>query len=347
MKKIFTTAAIIAALTVPMAGVFAEDAAPAANDVKEIVPISDEVPVTDEYVMNKHIGVVESFDKNYLAVKIDDVSVTFVVADVTPIIDLKTQADAEIKAGDKVIVFSESGLMTKDIKSAKAVVVGSEEEESISSMVSLFDKGDFGLTSADGELVVNVENDAEYVGKELLIIYNMATMSLPPQTSPLKVIVLGADEESATAAPTAAPTDAPVDVERPTEVPTEKAVEIGFKVGDSVLKINDKDIEVEAPYVVGGGVTLVPVRVISEAFGSEVKWDDSAKKAELTYGETVIELTVGDKSAVVDGDMVMELEEAPELSEAGYAMVPLRFISETFGATVSYDEADRSIKVVK
>ena len=44
-------------------------------------------------------------------------------------------------------------------------------------------------------------------------------------------------------------------------------VEIKFTVGESTLVINGQNVEVEKPYVVGVGVTLVPVRVITEAFG--------------------------------------------------------------------------------
>ena len=58
-------------------------------------------------------------------------------------------------------------------------------------------------------------------------------------------------------------------------------VEIAFKVGDDVLKINGEDVTTEtAPYVVetaSGGVTLVPVRVIAEAMGAEVLWDNDTQ----------------------------------------------------------------------
>ena len=39
--------------------------------------------------------------------------------------------------------------------------------------------------------------------------------------------------------------------------------------------------------------------------------------------------------------------ESPALSENGVTMVPLRFISETFGATVGYDNDTQAILVTK
>ena len=59
---------------------------------------------------------------------------------------------------------------------------------------------------------------------------------------------------------------------------TANKVEISFKVGDSTLLINGKSVTVETPYVAGEGHTLVPLRVITEAFGAKVEWEGTEKK---------------------------------------------------------------------
>ena len=51
---------------------------------------------------------------------------------------------------------------------------------------------------------------------------------------------------------------------------TNDKVEIAFNVGDSILKINGIETEVETPYVTENNTTLVPLRVITEAFGAKV-----------------------------------------------------------------------------
>ncbi len=122
-------------------------------------------------------------------------------------------------------------------------------------------------------------------------------------------------------------------------------VEIVFKVGDSTLLINGEEKNVETPYVVGDGVTLVPVRVITEAFGAEVGWVASDKKVTLSYNETEINLWIGKTSVTVNGNET-ELLSAPELTN-GVTMVPLRFISENFGAEVGYDAQTKGISIVK
>ncbi len=126
----------------------------------------------------------------------------------------------------------------------------------------------------------------------------------------------------------------------------EQDVEIAFKVGDSTLLINGKEVTVETPYVVGAGTTLVPVRVITEAFGVKVGWNNDTKEVTLEYPDVNVVLQIGNKNATVN-DHTEVLPEAPVLSPNGVTMVPLRFLSETFGAEVGYDNETKAITVTK
>lgn len=122
-------------------------------------------------------------------------------------------------------------------------------------------------------------------------------------------------------------------------------VEINFCVGDDTLLINGTSVQVEKPYVVGEGVTLVPLRVITEAFGSTVTWEESTQTINISYPDVDIVLQIGNPIAEVNGKPETLLA-APELP-VDTTMVPLRFISETFGAVVSYDETTERITVIK
>lgn len=123
-------------------------------------------------------------------------------------------------------------------------------------------------------------------------------------------------------------------------------VEISLVAGDENLMINGFAYEVEAPYITGEGATLVPLRVITEAFGASVKWDGETQGIQLTYPEMVISLQIGNDIANVNGEEVT-LPVAPALEGDGVTMVPLRFVSEAFGATVSYDGETGRITVVR
>lgn len=121
-------------------------------------------------------------------------------------------------------------------------------------------------------------------------------------------------------------------------------VEIKFAVGDSTLSINGEPVTVTTPYVVDGS-TLVPVRVITEAFGAEVLWNGDDKSVTVNYSDVVIKLAIGNKTAYIN-DIAVELIAAPELTDST-TMLPLRFITESFGADVTYDEATKGITVIK
>ena len=121
-------------------------------------------------------------------------------------------------------------------------------------------------------------------------------------------------------------------------------VEISFKVGDNVLSINGASVEVETPYV-ADGVTLVPVRVITEAFGATVDWIDATREIILTYQSVEIILQINNTDVYVNGQKQTLLHH-PTLPDKT-TMVPLRFITENFGADVNYDEETQLITVVK
>lgn len=121
-------------------------------------------------------------------------------------------------------------------------------------------------------------------------------------------------------------------------------IEITFRVGDNVLNINGNPVEVEPPYIVDG-VTLVPVRVITEAFGADVEWVGETREVILTYRDVEIILQIDNINANVNGQMQTLLFQ-PQLTNS-VTMVPLRFIAENFGADVDWDDDTREITVVK
>jgi len=148
---------------------------------------------------------------------------------------------------------------------------------------------------------------------------------------------------SASPAPDASPAPADQIPAAEEAVPADR-VEITFRVGDSVLMINGSPVEVETPYV-KDGVTLVPVRVITEAFGATVGWDGDARKITIDYLDVEIVLTIGSLDVSVNGQ-TQTLLYPPEIS-GERTMVPLRFISENFGADVGWNEDTKEITVVR
>ncbi|MNP37261.1 hypothetical protein D3C76_1307010 [compost metagenome] len=82
----------------------------------------------------------------------------------------------------------------------------------------------------------------------------------------------------------------------------------------------------------------MPLRYLSEQFDAEVKWTPGSGQLvvidDLTGKEIV--LKVGSKQATVDGKTV-QLSQPAFVHKDGSTYVPLRFLTEALGATVSFD----------
>ena len=115
-------------------------------------------------------------------------------------------------------------------------------------------------------------------------------------------------------------------------------------VGQSTAQINGKDITMAAPAQVISGSTLVPLRFIGEAFGSEVTWDGAKKTAKVVLGSYTIEVPIGQNYVMVNGGQ--ENIAVPGQLINGSTYVPLRFIGESLGAEVNYDADTKGISIL-
>lgn len=95
------------------------------------------------------------------------------------------------------------------------------------------------------------------------------------------------------------------------------------------------------------GTTLVPVRYVSEQLDAEVKWDGDKQQVTVTdiLSDKSIVFTVGSATAEVDGNPV-SLDSKAVLKN-GSVYVPVRFIAETFGANVSWNNDSRTVSIVR
>lgn len=100
-----------------------------------------------------------------------------------------------------------------------------------------------------------------------------------------------------------------------------------------------------APYVVPKkNVTMLPFRAIGEALGATVSWDPKLKEVKFQKEDRLIQMTLGDASALVNGEVV-KMDVAPE-TKYSRTMVPLRFIGENLGLTVNWDQSTRTVTLI-
>jgi hypothetical protein len=129
------------------------------------------------------------------------------------------------------------------------------------------------------------------------------------------------------------------------------SVRIGLTVGKTTATVGEAAVTLDAaPYIdKAGGRTMVPMRFIGEAFGATVTWDAPTRrvfvetKGSLNHKPLLMVMTIGSKKATANGK-AMTLDVAPAIV-AGRTFVPLRVISETLGATVTWHADTRAVSI--
>ncbi|MCX7746247.1 MAG: copper amine oxidase N-terminal domain-containing protein [Clostridia bacterium] len=120
------------------------------------------------------------------------------------------------------------------------------------------------------------------------------------------------------------------------------SVDIRMSLGSGKMTVNGSVKIIEKPVLKGSSV-YVPMRAVLEAFGAEVNWKGNGKIL-LLFRDTSIELTLGSKKCEVN--QKEEELPAPIFKVNGATMIPIRFISEHFGAKVEYNNGTKSIRVL-
>jgi len=93
------------------------------------------------------------------------------------------------------------------------------------------------------------------------------------------------------------------------------------------------------------GRTFVPVRFIGEAFGADFSWDEKNQKVTYSMGSNYIELFIGKNSANINGQSVSL--DAPPFIYEGRTLVPFRFMGQSIGAQVEWNNDTRTATIIK
>jgi hypothetical protein len=94
-------------------------------------------------------------------------------------------------------------------------------------------------------------------------------------------------------------------------------------------------IEIYSPRYEESGRVLVQMRPIFEALGADVEWVAAERQITATRGSLWVRMWINNNNANLNHGHVVILDVPPRLV-GGSTRVPLRFVGETFGATVDY-----------
>lgn len=111
------------------------------------------------------------------------------------------------------------------------------------------------------------------------------------------------------------------------------------------IKVNNQFIKFDQAPILEAGYTLVPMRAIFEALGAEVQWNQDEKKVTGILDSAKVELTLGKNVATLNGKEIPLA--VPAKVENGSTLVPVRFIAESLGAKVTWDNSSRTVIIEK
>ncbi len=128
-----------------------------------------------------------------------------------------------------------------------------------------------------------------------------------------------------------------------TEVPKVIAQLAGVSLETIKVFVNEKRVRFAVQPIIQNNRTLVPIREVSEALGAEVKWNQATKTVTLLKDDITVTLIIGQSRATRNGQTITL--DVPAQVIGGRTLLPLRFISEAFGATVDWNQANRVVTI--
>ncbi len=110
-----------------------------------------------------------------------------------------------------------------------------------------------------------------------------------------------------------------------------------------MIKVDSKYMYTDVPPTIVDDRTLVPLRAIFEKLDAEIIWDEATSTVTGIKDDLTVKLTIGDTRAYVnDREITLDV---PAMLISDRTMVPVRFVSESLGAKVTWDELSRTVYI--
>lgn len=104
---------------------------------------------------------------------------------------------------------------------------------------------------------------------------------------------------------------------------------------------NGEQIVFDQPPIIENGRTLVPLRAIFEKLGADVNWNDETKTITAKKGNDTVTLVIDSSTANCNGKTVNL--DVPARIVNSRTLVPVRFIADSFGVSVDWNEENRCV----
>jgi phosphate transport system substrate-binding protein len=112
---------------------------------------------------------------------------------------------------------------------------------------------------------------------------------------------------------------------------------------DIKVNVDGSALNMDVAPLMQEGRVLVPFRFIAENLGGLVSWDEASQTVKIVTADKTVSLPVGQTTATVNGE-AKTLDVSATLVD-GRTLVPVRFVSESLGADVTWDDANQTVNV--
>lgn len=289
--------------------------------------------------------------------------INFTITDDTVVLDSvkgEKKDIKDIKKGDSITVFTgtfePAPLILPPLYMANVVVINNASIDSLRFIdVDTYVERDGALVNLANTLELNIDDTVEIVdldgktvkadelaNKDLAVFYMASTRSIPAQTTPLAVVVLGENEralahfEAMQNTPEA--TVSPETTEAPEITDTPEDIEIDFS---KITAVKVADETITNIYTDAEGNLMLPLRKIAEKLGFTVEWNGEMRAVILNGG--IYSLQIGENSYNKGKMMPEQLSVAPEITN-DLTYVPVDYFIEILETEINVNIDENSIE---
>ncbi len=372
MKKKILSIALASAMILASTAVFAEtgeNAIPASIDAETVINNQGKIVLAPYIESTYKVSAVSSFDGFKALLECTngtDELTHLTISENTLLVDNQgNKIDLNtIKEGSSVTMFyniTNPTLMVLPVRYTPDVLVLNTENDGFVKADSFSDE----LVNSQNTLELNIDDSTviefangakmaasadDIKNSDAVVFYTTTTRSIPAQTTPSKVIILG-DATDTSMFDIADEADSDV-TEVPTTIGTPDGVILDEAMGvdaENYAALTVNGNKVDAHFIDSEGVTMLPIRVVAEAMGLDVNWDESRQAVSVGTTQMGVFLQIGENKYSKAKMKAAELEKAPELVDIGetsLTYVPVSFFADILEADVTTDETTGSIAIV-
>lgn len=116
-----------------------------------------------------------------------------------------------------------------------------------------------------------------------------------------------------------------------------------FASNDIKVAIDGEYVEFDVQPQLINDRTMVPLRAIFEALGTDVDWINETQTVIATKDGVTVKASIGSTEMYIDDD-VRTMDVAPMLI-GGRTLVPVRFVAEAFDCDVDWDGENNTVNI--